>query len=379
MVRSRFGSIKRLGPDHYHVHWTEAGRKRSKRIRGTHDDALAFLAQRQVEAGGAVPDMTWSEYWCMAVEPTLSDLAEKTSNEYVRTWRRELEPRIGGKMVGSTTWRQAEAVLQSVKAPSVQRAALKVWRKMCNMAVRDGMLERNPIDRSIRLSPHEARKKVLVSAEGLPAWMDAIRGVKYEPLFLMEVGGGLRHEEACAMVRENVREYRFGGRRYALVDVERGLVTVNGGRVLKGTKNEHSAREAVIGEPFASRLLELCEGVGPVCGKTVDGDYRAEDFTSPATVTHHWREWCHAHGVEYVRPGDMRSVFATLHGEAGTPDSLVSLAMGHAGGGSTKARHYQQRTRKGLIVAADSLTDYLSEAVENDVEKVKKEPLGTAF
>ena len=73
--------------------------------------------------------------------------------------------------------------------------------------------------------------------------------------------------------------------------------------------------------------------------------------------------------IEYVRPGDMRSVFATLHGEAGTPDSLVSLAMGHADGGSTKARNYQQRTRRGLIVAADSLSDYLSdehgETVEN--------------
>lgn len=364
MTRSRFGSIKRLGPDHYHVFWTEAGRRRSKRIRGTRDEALAFLAQRQTEAGSEVSDMEWSAYWALAVEPTLGALAEKTSAEYRRLWAVELEPRIGGRMVGTTTWRQVEAVLKSIQSPSVQRAAMRLWRKVCNMAVRDGLLDRNPIDRSIRLAPHSKREKVLLSAEEIPGWLEAVRGLKYEPLLLMEVGGGLRHEEACAMVRENVVRHEAYGCTYALVTVERGLVTVGGRKALKGTKNDHSAREVVIGEPFASRLLELCEGTGPVCGSAIEGEYTAECFTSPATVTHNWREWCRRNGVEYVRPGDMRSVFATLHGEAGTPDSLVSLAMGHADGGSVKARNYQVRTRKGLIVAADSLTEYLAEAVE---------------
>ena len=368
MARSRFGSIKRLGPDHYHVHWTEAGRKRSKRIRGTHDEALAFLAQRQVEAGGAVGDMPWASYWALAVEPTLGALADKTQSEYRRVWRVELEPRIGGRMVGETTWRQAEAVLSSISAPSVQRAALRLWRKVGNMAVRDGLLDRNPIDRSIRLAPQRKRDKVLIAAEDMGEWLKSIRGLKYEPLFLMEVGGGLRHEEACAMVRENVTSHEAYGRTYALVSVERGLVTVDGRKVLKGVKNDHSQREAVIGEPFASRLLELCGGKGPVCGGQAPydgGEYREGHFASPATITHNWRVWCERRDLDYVRPGDMRSVFATLHGEAGTPDSLVSLAMGHADGGTTKARNYQMRTRKGLIVAADSLTDYLSEAVEN--------------
>lgn len=366
MARSRFGSVKRLGPDHYHVHWTEAGRKRSKRIRGTHDDALAFLAQQQVKAGSAVGDMTWAAYWSMAVEPTFAGLAEKTVSEYERVWRVELEPRIGGRMVGETAWRTVEAVLSGVNASSVQRKAFRLWRKMCNLAVRDGLLDRNPVDRSIRLKPHRKREKVMLDARDLGGWMESIRGLKYEPLFLMELGGGLRHEEACAMVRENVTRVE-DGEAYAALRIERGLVMVDGRKVLKGVKNEHSEREVIIGEPFASRLLELCEGVGPVCAgqKPYDGgEYVAEHFASPATVTHNWRDWCKRHDVEYIRPGDMRSVFATLHGEAGTPDSLVSLAMGHADGGSTKARNYQQRTRRSLMVAADSLSDYLFKAVE---------------
>lgn len=369
MTRSRFGSVKRLGEDHYHVHWTEAGKRRSKRIRGTRDDALAFLAARQMEAGRAVQGMTWGAYWRAVVEPSLEGLADKTVHGYRWAWQR-LEPRIGDAEVGALTYRQAEGAVNADPAPSTQRKVKALLRKMCNMAVRDGLLDRNPVDRSMRMAPAKRRHKRLIAAEELPAWMEAVRGLKHEPLFLLEVGGGLRHEEACAMVRENVTRIEDGGASYALVLVERGLVTVQGRKVLKGVKNDFSRREVVVGEPFASRILELCAGEGPVCPGLVPwrgGDYREEHFASPATITHNFRGWCARAGVPYVRPGDMRSVFATLHGEAGTPDSLVSMAMGHADGGSTKARSYQQRTRRALMVAADSLTEYLEDAVENRV------------
>lgn len=312
-------------------------------------------------------DMTWSTYWSLSVEPTFHALADKTAAGYRRVWSVELEPRIGGKMVGEVTWRQAESVLNDIRATSVQRAAMRLWRKMCNMAVRDGIIDRNPIDRSIKLRPHVKRKKAVLLADDISPWLDRIRGIKYEPLFLMEVGGGLRHEEACAMVRENVTRVEAYGRVYAAVLVERGLVTVDGRKVLKDVKNEHSEREVIIGEPFATRLLELCDGAGAVCpgSATCSGEYSEGHFAHPTAVTRNWHRWCERNEVEYIRPGDMRSVFATLHGEAGTPDSLVSLAMGHADGGSTKARNYQQRTRRGLIVAADSLTEYLLGTVEN--------------
>lgn len=371
MARSRFGSVKRIGTDHYHVFWTEAGKRRSKRIRGTRDDALAFLAARQIEAGDAVQSMTWGVYWSAVVEPSFDGLADKTVSMYRWTWER-LGPCISDSLVRDMNYRQAERAVTSDPAPSTQRKAKALLKKMCNMAIRDGLLDRNPVDRTMRLAPNPKRKKVMLTAEGIGAWLEAIRGIKYEPIFIMEVGGGLRHEEACAMTRENVSRYEAYGSTYALVRIERGLVTVDGVKVLKGVKNEHSIREVVIGEPFAARLLELCEGEGPVCEGSEPyegGDYREGNFSHPTAITRNWHRWCDRNGLPYVRPGDMRSVFATLHGEAGTPDSLVSLAMGHADGGSTKARNYQQRTRKGLIVAADSLAEYLSEASENAVEK----------
>lgn len=364
MSRSHFGSVQREGEDRYRVWWTDNGKRRSKRIHGTRDEAEAYLASMVLKRGEP-SDMTWRDYWDAAVAPTLDGLSVKTVAEYKRLWRVELEPRVGGRRVSTTNWRYVEQVLNEINSTSVQRSSFRLWRKMCNLAVRDGLLDRNPVDRSIKLRPHRKRVKELLDADELPEWMESVRGVKYEPVFLLEVGGGLRHEEACAMTWEEVRPYEAYGRSYALVSVHRGLVTVGGVKALKSTKNEHSEREVVIGEPFASRLLELRGERGPICPGLHPyrgGEYDERHFASPATITHNWRIWCERHEVRYVRPGDMRSVFATLHGEAGTPDSLVSMAMGHADGGSTKARNYQQRTRRGMILAADSLTDFLSEA-----------------
>ncbi len=59
--------------------------------------------------------------------------------------------------------------------------------------------------------------------------------------------------------------------------------------------------------------------------------------------------------------GDMRTVYSTLHGEAGSPDSLVSLSMGHSDG-TTRGRNYQKHTRRGMALIADCLTDYLLES-----------------
>lgn len=61
----------------------------------------------------------------------------------------------------------------------------------------------------------------------------------------------------------------------------------------------------------------------------------------------------------------MRSIYATWHGEAGSPDSLVSLSMGHSDG-TTKGRNYQMSTKKGLILIADLLTDYIYEESDDE-------------
>ncbi|MGN0261338.1 MAG: hypothetical protein ACI4B9_00590 [Eggerthellaceae bacterium] len=74
-------------------------------------------------------------------------------------------------------------------------------------------------------------------------------------------------------------------------------------------------------------------------------------------------------GIDYVPFGHMRSNFATLHGEAFSPDSLVSLAMGHTDG-TTRGKHYQQAMIDGLERIARNLADHFEHCKDAGPEQV---------
>lgn len=270
---------------------------------------------------------------------------------------------IGRLIVAEETPARAERILADVASAWVQRSAYLLWRKMCNMAVRDGTLDRCPIDRYTRRAKCVRRPIDVYDASEIPGWMEGIRGSKHEAVMLALLGAGLRMEEGCALTVEDVSPWEHDGHAYALVMVDKALVSSSHGRELKDTKNEFSRREAVIGEPFASRLLELADGVGsgPLCPSGRAGADGALTYSAPSTVTTNYREWCRSHDVRYIPPGKLRHTFATLQGEAGSLDSLVSLTMGHSDG-TTRGRNYQRSTRRGMALLADNLADLIQQS-----------------
>ena len=359
MTRSRFGSIRKVGESRWEVRWTSGGVRRSKVVHGTKADASKALAMAEMESGEIERDARWGEYWELRVEPSLEGLQAATIADYRKSWR-ALAPWISEEWVSKAAPRWCERVLAHY-SPGMAPHHARLLKKMCRMAVADGMLARDPFA-TLRVKAAPRKPKALLAAEDVKPWMEAIRGLKYEPVLLCELGGGLRHEEACALTWEDVTEWAHDGRVYAILSVSKALVVVEGHKYLKEPKTAFSGRESVLGEPFASRLLELSAGKsGPLLPSgIIDHANAAAPYSSPVTLTHNWKAWCAAHGVAYVPPKNLRSTFATLHGEAGSPDSLVSGAMGHADG-STKARHYQTITRKGLALIADNLAEHLGE------------------
>lgn len=351
MTRRGFGTIQKAGDGRYRVFWQHGGRKCSKVVYGTKEDAELFLAKKHVESSGMLGSCTYRQYWDSVVRPSMDGLEANTVVWYESAWA-FLEPHIGHVRVEDTTYMLAQGVISKAESGSRQKRAYVLWKKMCNMAVRDRILPSNPIDRTMRLKKPEKREKMLVGKDGMAAFMEGVRGCKYEPLVLLEIGGGLRHEEACALLWEDVSEQDG----YALIDISKALVTVGGEKILKDTKNDRSTRIAVIGEPFASRLLSL-KTAGRLIGNGT-GAHGAGGYTSPLTAAHNWKRWCESHGMDYVRFGDMRSCYATIAGEAEALDSLVEMQMGHSGG-STKSAHYQQRTIRGLMLVADAIAEYL--------------------
>lgn len=352
-MRSHFGTCQKYKDGKVRIFWQEGDKKRSKVIVGGINDGWRELAKIQLKTTGITNNITWREYWEMEVEPsfTREQLAASTVQGYERLWNKELSHRIGNVVVQSTTVVECNRAISSISKASVAIASARLLKKMCNMAIRDGLMQYNPA-LNVKLPNHKRKRKVLYDTSEICDLLHDIVGIKYEPIILMELGGGLRHEEACAVTREDVSEYVENGKTYALINIDKAITSVKGGKVLKETKNEHSTREVIIGEPFASRLLKLAKGSGAFLGH--DGDY-----SNPQTMTHNWKYWCDRNGVKYVCPKNLRSTYATIQGECGSPDSIVSGQMGHAQK-TTKGINYQTITRRGLVLIADNLEEHLS-------------------
>lgn len=362
MPRSNWGHIEYIAPERYRIHWyDDTGTKRSRRIRGSRRIAEEALAAVRLDKD-YIPPTTWGTYYEETVKPSYEGLEEKTIYGYERLWEAELKIRIEDHYVQDTDYHYCQDILNQINAPSVQRHAKAFWKKMCNMAVHDKLLSSCPIDRTIKLKPQNKRKKHMLNASKVFDFIENIKTMKYNKFVLMELGGGLSHEEACAMVKEKIKRVEIKDRVYAVLKVDTALTVVKSKKVLKGTKNQFREREVVIGEPFATPILEHLEGEGalyPGSLKVVKDGYKADNFVSPQVASRYWKRWCEkSKDVDYIRFGDMRSIYSTWHGEAGSPDSLVSGGMGHSDG-TTKGDNYQMITRRGLVLIADSLTDYL--------------------
>lgn len=370
--RRRWGHIQTVVPGaKYRIFWPakskDGSRKQPSRIvYGTYKDADAELTRIEVAKTGVVDqDIKYDMYWAAIVWPSCCDLEEKTKHGYNRVWTKELEPRIGHIRVSDTTYRLVCAVIADIDAPSVQRAAHALWKKICNMAMHDYLLDRNPVDRTVRMKPKNKRVKTDLTAEGLMELTQALEGSRYQKLVIFEAVGGFRHEEACPIMDEDISEMELDGKRYACVEISRALVTVEGKRVLKGTKNEGSMRSQLFAEPFASILLDDRKPGALFPGKSPKGNEINESwFANPQHLSRNWRKWCERNGREYIRFADMRTIYSDRHAEAGSLDSLVQLSMGHDDG-STRGRNYQKMTFKMKALIASNLADYLVDSCNN--------------
>lgn len=366
--RSTIGTIEKRGENSYRIKVTLDGELFTETVHGSFQDADERLLDIQLGRAAANRSITWERYWRVYVEPTFDNLKPKTVHEYRRLWAVDIEPAIGSRRVAETDWRAVQKLVDSMKAtPSKQHHAFALMRKICNYAVRDGILQRNPCDRSIRLVPVVKKKKVEPTPQLVVDTIEAAMSTKYAPVVLCMLGCGLRVEEACALDWLDVDDVTVDGKRYAALSVHRTAVSINGALIMQeSTKTASSVRTVLLGEPFAPLLLGLRSDGALV--PSINGR------TSPSTIAHNWRLWCQRHGVPYVPLGQMRSVYATLACEC-VDSSLVSLVLGHTDG-TTRGRNYQQATLHGMAIVADAYGAlFLGQSWDNNYLNWDKMPL----
>lgn len=357
-MRSAVGSIVRLGKDYYRVSVEgkpkpDGSRNRpSKTVRGTRSEAEAVLARLVLENGGQVDsDMTVSEYWEVFYHPTLDNLSPSTKHGYEHQYSKYVKPLFGDDSIGSLKARNIEAKLATIEKPGAQRGAFKLLRQMVNEAYRDEIVESNPFHRRIRLKRMESYEPEVLLLEDVPRWLDAVRDSKWEPVLLVMLFGGLRREEACALVWE---DFEFGVDACS-VRVHKALTEVGGKLHLGPVKTSESKRTVFLAGWPAERLLEL-SGEGPLV-PDANGSNMA-----PNKVSAEYRKMMENSDAKYVPMRNLRNSYATIMQGLGASDSLISKSLGHTNINMDYA-HYFAANAPAHLANARMLGDSVSEAV----------------
>lgn len=367
---SKFGRTEQVGDGLWRIWWKPLNRYKpdgsrnrpSATFRGSEEEADRELARLYLGEHGPDDGTTYEEFWEASVAPTLVELEAKTRNEYLRLWRRELSGRIGPLTISGTDHDLVQGVIDQIEAPTVQRSVLRLWKKILNMPGASKIVPRNPVDRHIKVRKRRKRVKHEVVAEEVVPYLRDLAGTRYQLMSALMMVGGLGLEETVPVCGTDVRERTYRGRRYALVRIDKAVVSV-GGKILKETKNEIRERTQWFAEPFAGMILDSVHGDGPLFpSRTYRPGSRMDEswFLNPCTLSNNWRDWCERNDVGYVRFGDMRTIYSDRQAEADSPDSLVSAAMGHSDG-TTRGRNYKRATDRGMAMIADNIAALLTE------------------
>jgi len=163
-------------------------------------------ARERLEAGAPLKDATmtlsaWLDDWTLKALPA-SDRKQATVDLYATIARKHLAPFLGNRPLDRIRPSDVEALIVAKRdaglAPSTVRTIYTVLRAALDVAVRDGLLRRNPAV-AIRRPAVDRRDAAYLTADDAHRLLEALRGDRLEPLFRLMLATGLRRGEALGL------------------------------------------------------------------------------------------------------------------------------------------------------------------------------------
>jgi integrase len=163
-------------------------------------------ARARIESGAPVKDSmvtvaAWLERWIVKALAA-SDRKQATKDLYATIARKHLVPTIGAMPLGRLRPSDVEALIvgrrQAGLSASTVRTIYTVLRAALDIAVRDGLLGRNPAA-AVRRPGVDRKDAVYLTAEQAQTLLEAIRGDRLENLFRLMLATGLRRGEALGL------------------------------------------------------------------------------------------------------------------------------------------------------------------------------------
>ena len=227
-------------------------------------------------------------------------------------------------------------------SPKTVKCIHGIFHKALQQAIEIGYLRSNPTT-ACKLPKVERKEVKSLDNEAIQSFLKAIRGHRFEVIFLVTLCTGLRRGEVCGLTWDSI-------------DLERGTIHVNkqlqqvpgqsGNFRLTPTKNGKSRTITVASfvvdalRQHKVRQTEARLKAGP--------NWQDEGFVftdevghrlSPNTVYHNYKRIVASIGLPEARLHDLRHTFATVSLHAGDDIKTVQENLGHATAAFTLATY----------------------------------------
>jgi integrase len=211
--------------------------------------------RERVEAGAPVKDAwitmaAWLEDWTTKALPA-SDRKQATIDLYATIARSHLVPKLGSLPLDRLRPSDVEALVLAKRRAGLSASSVRtiyaVLRAALDVAVRDGLIQRNPA--ALVKRPAVERKDAgYLSAQQAEALLEAVRGDRLEALYRVMLATGLRRGEALAL------HWRDVDLDAAVVRVRWTLSRTSAGLELGEPKTEKSRRTVPLPVPAVETL-----------------------------------------------------------------------------------------------------------------------------
>ena len=300
-------------------------------------DAGTYIAPSKVTVG------QWLDIW---QQDYLVNVRPSTVTSYEATIRNHIKPRIGAIRLESLTTHDIQEFYNSLRSPSENRKALSaktiknihgILHHALQQAMLNNYIRTNPSNSCV--IPRATKKKVKPLNEyQIADFLKAIKGHKYENMFLVALFTGIRQGEVCGLQWECVDfddgtilidkqlqslrgKTRGDSEKYTLVPTKNGKErTITAApyvmELLWKTKQRQNADRKIWGKAFQENDLVFTDEIGNRI--TPQALYRA--FKIIVTES----------GMPTVRFHDLRHSYAVISLKSGDDVKTVQENLGHA-------------------------------------------------
>jgi integrase len=348
MAKRKLGNIVETRPGVFKIRVSagkdSAGRRRvhSETVEGSAKDAEKAVARLVHEYAEGQRMKGSRERLDVFIENWLRDVVAlqvrpRTLKDYGEALRRYVFPDLGSQRLDKLNAVQMQGVISKLSnqglAPRTIRYPFSRLIAALNYAVEVGYLRTNPA-KALKLPKLKGQEMRSLTPDQLRNFLAEAKGTRFEALWLLLAGTGLRPGEALGL--------KWGDLQDGTLFVQRSLALVAGEWIFGDPKTPKSQRKIPLPNTVWQALEEHRERQGELRRRWIKSGREWADqdlvFCAQAGQPLDWRLVARRYfkpiakrcGLRHIRPYDLRHTFASFLLAEGNSIKVVSEMLGHA-------------------------------------------------